>query len=159
MRTRKEEVTMGDRCYVELIFKKGDLLRATEAVNEFWRKKYSSYSNESGWAITINGKWYDEIEDHEDGTVKLIICEANYGMSDELQALAEAKIDFVYFHGAGGTYGPCVGVCIDGELLECSADVDGNPVVAITGDCGVPWEEVEKCWKYHSMVKKLYDEE
>jgi len=99
------------------------------------------------------GQFWDE-EEGDDGEVNATIYEANYGWYEEIHALAEAGLTFTVSHGAGGEYGPCVYACYQGDLVECSADWDGNPVAPVGKD-GVDKKALEACMKYHRLVEKM----
>ena len=125
---------MSDRCWLSIEFRKEALPKFNEILeyeNEFW----------------------DEAEMDEE-TIQATIYEANYGWYNEIQALAKAGLTFTVSHGAGGEYGPCVYACHKGDLVECSADWDENPVVAVT-EGGVNERHLEECMKYHRILKKI----
>jgi hypothetical protein len=70
--------------------------------------------------------------DEDSGLVDLVDEEANYGNYEEMQKIASEGIVFTAQHGAGGDYGPCAYVGIDGELHEAAIDEgDGRLVVSL----------------------------
>lgn len=108
--------------------------------------------------IAINTiKDYNEITHNNDGTINIIVYKGDYGLADELQKLANNGVNFVYSHEAGGNYGPCVGACVNGEIVECNADFDGNPVVTFPPTYQISQKEIDICKKYYSTLKKFYN--
>ncbi len=75
-----------------------------------------------------------EFEDDvtEDGAVRLVDCESNYGSHEDREALAKAG---VLFYGDRLLWlSPYCFASWQGELHECVADAEGHPVVRINRD-------------------------
>ena len=129
---------MSDTCWLMTEFREEDLPKFNEVLeyeHEFW----------------------DEA-DLDEEKIQATIYEANYGCYDEIKKLAEAGLTFTVSHRAGGEYGPCVYACYKGDLVECSADWDGTPVVTVT-EGGVNKRGLEECMRYHQILRKIYEEE
>jgi len=128
---------MGDRCYLEIEFSRNDLPRFNEILKDkLW-----------------DGVFWDE-ENGDELKVVAVVYEANYGWYDEIRALARAGLTFTVYHGAGGAYGPCVYACYKGDLVGCSADCDGNPVVPVTRG-SLHKVAYQDCLKYWKLVEKI----
>ena len=131
---------MSNTCFLEITFPKADLPK----FNKILKKE-----------IYNNVFWDDEIGD--DNHIHAIIYEANYGWYNEIHALAAAGLTFTVSTGPGGDYGPCIYACYQGDLVECSADWDGNPVI-IVGPKGIDESELNEAIKYHQIKKKIEEE-
>jgi len=102
------------------------------------------------------GQFWDE-EEGDDGEINATIYEANYGWYEEIHALAEAGLTFTVSHGAGGEYGPCVYACYEGDLVGCSADWEGTPVVPV-GKNGMNQRHLKNAGKYYRIVEEIEQE-
>ena len=128
---------MSDTCYLQISFPRKDLPKFNEVLKD----------------ELYDGVFWDE-DIGDDYQVEAIIYEANYGWYDQIRALASAGLTFSVFHGAGAEYGPCVYACYKGELVGCSADWDGNPVVPVTK--GVLHKVAyQDCLKYWELMDKI----
>ncbi|MBW1930271.1 MAG: hypothetical protein JRJ13_14105 [Deltaproteobacteria bacterium] len=129
---------MSDTCYLHITFPRKDLPKFNEVLKD----------------ELYDGVFWDE-EMGDEHQVDAIIYEANYGWYDQVQALARAGLTFSVSHGAGAEYGPCVYACYKGELVMCSADWDGNPVIAIPRSGGVPIDDYLHCKRYWELVSRI----
>jgi len=128
---------MSDTCWFNISFPRADLPKFNKVLeDQMWR-----------------GQFRDE-DNGDDGEVNAIIYEANYGWYEEIQRLAKAGLTFTVSHGAGGEYGPCVYACYQGDLVACSADWVGNPIVPVGKD-GVDEKALEACMKFHQIVLNI----
>ena len=129
---------MSDTCYLHITFPRKDLPKFNEVLKD----------------ELYDGVFWDE-DIGDEYQVDAIIYEANYGWYDQIQALARAGLTFSAYHAAGSEYGPCVYACYKGELVMCSADWDGNPVVPIPPSGGVPIDDYLHCRRYWELVSKI----
>jgi len=131
---------MSDTCYLQIECRRSDIPKFAEVLKNHM----------------YEGKFWDE--DAGNKVASLIIYEANYGWSTEVDALADAGLSFLVEHGAGSDYGPCVIACWKADQVECSADIEGNPVVIVLDESGaVEPGEIENARKYHRYRRLIQD--
>jgi len=121
---------MGDRCYLEITFRKEDREKVIEHLDQF-----------------------DEEDDKNNNTITAIIYESNYSQHDDRQKLAQDKIAFYGGHGSGGNYPEGVFAAYNGEHIDTQA-IDGFPGVRVREE-GVDQGDVELAKKYYKVVKKV----
>lgn len=121
---------MGDRCYLEITFRKEDKKKVIEYLGEF----------------------EDEV-DHDNNTVTGIMYEANYGLYEDRGTLARAGIAFYGMHGSGGDYPEAVFASYSGEYVDTHS-IDGYPVARVHEE-GINREEVAEAESYHKIMKKV----
>jgi len=99
-----------------------------------------------------DGKFWDE-EDSDEKEMTVTIYEANYGWYTEMNDMADEGLTFTASHESGGAYGPCNYACYKGDLEDCSADFDGNPVINVTKEGADP-VSLAQSRKYFAILEK-----
>jgi len=128
---------MSDTCWLNMTFRKEDLPKFKTVL------QHRMY----------DGKFWDE-EDADEDEIEATVYEANYGWYDEIESLAKEGLTFTVSHGNGGTYGPCNYACYEGDLVECNANLEENPVVLVTKG-GVNQADLANCMKYYEILDKI----
>jgi len=129
---------MSDTCYLQISFPRKDLPKFNEVLKD----------------ELYDGVFWDDDVGNE-YQVDAIIYEANYGWYKEIEALAKAGLTFSVSHGAGAEYGPCVYACYKGEMVVCSADWNGHPVVSIPPSGEIPENQYQDCKRYWELISKI----
>ena len=130
---------MSDTCQFYICFARKDLDKFNEVLeDEMWRGVW----------------WNDNLNDDDDDEIDAVVYEAEKGWNNQIRELAKAKLTFYGSHSAGGDYGPMVFVCIKGDFVECSSDIDGFPVVSVGYD-GFVEHQMEQAMKYWLFMNKL----
>ena len=123
---------MGDRCYLEITYRKQD---------------------EEHFTDVLCDTWYDTVIDETEFHQTVCAGEANYGLYEERQCLAKNGVCFVGWHGPGGEYGEAVFAAFGGEW----ADVPGHehePHVPLQEDGTFNAEILKEAKLYHELAKK-----
>jgi len=128
---------MGDRCWLRIEFPRKDLEKFNEIMD--------GYSYE--------GRWWD-VDDGDEQWVCATIDEANYGLCNEINEMANAGLTFAVEHGTGSSYGPMAYACFKGKLEECNTDYDGTPVVRYY-DHGIDLEDLRAVMEYYGVLGKV----
>lgn len=136
---------MGDSCWFQISFARKDLDRFKEVLKDE--------------AEDDDGRFWDE-EWYKPGDDKMtvVIDDANYGWSDQLEMLAKAHLTFHGEHAAGGTYGPMAFVCFKGEFVDVNTDHDGTPTVAVPKRGIVSGDELARVNRYYVLLEKIKKE-
>ena len=132
---------MGDRCYLEMTMRRGDLPRFAPHVG--------AAADERWWTE-------DEPDAGNPDLVRVRVHEAEYGWFDEREAAAKAGIPFIGTHGQGGEYGSHAFVSWAGRQLEAPTNRDGDMVVAIN-EALVPIETRFDLYAYVETLRAARD--
>lgn len=127
---------MGDRCYLTIRVRTKDVPRTREILG-------------------VDHE-YDDPDTDAGDTVWLTNEQANYGLLEARQELAAAGVDFVGWHGEGGSYSPYVFIAFRGEHLEAPSLTDGHyPCVEISRDAEPIPEQLAQALRYHRLLDEL----
>lgn len=108
---------MGDRCYLEITVRKQDHAKF---------KKAFECSQPNVWTARFQQTLRDR-----PGTLDLMVDEANYAYTNQLDRAAKAGAVFVGIHGNGGNYDSGAFAGIGGHLLEWDTTRDGEFVLRV----------------------------
>jgi len=125
---------MGDRCYIEVEYRKKDEVQIRDIIGCDW----------------------EEVKNEDCGVVTGVYFEANCGMYDELQRMANDSIVFKGYHGSGGDYGAASFACFQG-ILAYQNTLDGTPVIAISENCVMNEVDLEAAKEYFSTRDKVVE--
>ncbi len=128
---------MGDRCYVRMTLKQDDLDR----FGQYLGAKPGEH-------------WWDEQDEPGDGLVGVGIFEANYGLTDQRMEAARAGIPFFGWHGDGGEYPGYQFASLDGEMLQCETNRDGELVLVLDDDLNAR-NDLEHIQRYTAMRRQV----
>ena len=109
---------MGDRVYLNIRFHKQDAEIVAECLGL-----------ESGIDVLEHAS-----EDSDDGTVWLVVEQANGGLHEERAELAAKCVAFEGYHCTGCEYGSCVFCAIDGKMIEADAVESSVVTLAVLMD-------------------------
>jgi len=121
---------MGDRCYLEVWCR----LEALERMAEL-----------------LGGGGEDD---------KVVVMEANYGLTSERADLARVGCVFEGRHGEGGGYGSYVFAAINGEMAEIQCNWEGLPIVEYPPGGFIDQHERQRgdrYWMFHRMVREFIE--
>lgn len=102
---------MGDRCYMRLEFRECDKALVIEHLGV----------EENYFEATDRPGIFEVVEEQADG-----------GLTDAREALAEAGVPFIGWHGAGEQYDSFEFAAADGVMVEAPCLYDSGPVVTLT---------------------------
>jgi len=106
---------MGDRCYLNMTFRRTDEERVRQALD-----------TTCGWTDrTVTGD-----------LIEIVEFEANYAWFDERERMARAGIAFFGQHGPGGEYGSYQFVSDGREMRELQTDGSGLHLVPVSCEKG-----------------------
>lgn len=126
---------MGDRCWLEMTFRKEDLSKVKQCFDGPF--------------------WDEEHQQQEDPFFHVSGCECNYALINEREALAEEGVIFTGRHAAGGDYGAYAFVSVGGEHVEVNTDVNGSISAHVDEDTfEIPWMEMKNIKHYVELKKK-----
>lgn len=128
---------MGDRCYLRITLKREDLDR---------------FGQHLGYLP--GDRWWDELDEPADGLVEVGIFEANYGLTDQRMAAAQAGVAFVGWHSEGGEYGSYEFASAGGEMLECETNRNGDLILALDHDLNIQ-NDLQHTRKYVAMRRQV----
>lgn len=127
---------MGDRCYLEMTYRKDDHAAV---------QKLFGYDQEQDW--------YDDVVVQNDTWLHVTLGEANYGLMSAREQIALDGVAFFGWHSSGGDYEACVFASADGEL----ADVIGVaecPHVGLNEDGSTRHKELKNGMRYYEILRK-----
>lgn len=141
---------MGDRCYVEVTFSQTD-------IDTVCRALLGMDDSDKLTAVSPEDVFSQSAYNDTDNTVCGSIEEANYGMHEEWEALAQQGVQFCGFHHAGGSYDG-MEFCSDGtQLFTVPIDGGGYKVVQIDDSTGLPNQrDLEAVADYLFIYKEVH---
>lgn len=111
---------MGDRCYLEITYKKADEPKFKEA---FSMRQFP-----------------EEVISDEDGVIVAAFEEVNYACSLELSKANTAGLAFTGYHSAGDTYGAQRFAAYGGKIAYVDSNSNSELMVVVDEDTGEPSE-------------------
>jgi hypothetical protein len=130
---------MGDRCYLEMYFRKGDEGKVREALGLGDNFELA----EAGTDVAPKG-----------GVLAFVDEEANYALQDAREKLAAAGVAFVGSHGPGDEYDGGRFAACGGKLRDVTVDRGGNMVAAVDGKGSVNARDLRDIRLYCALRKR-----
>ena len=127
---------MSDTCWLQIRFRRKDL----EKFNKILEEK-------------IGKEWWDQEDSADPEQIHATVYKANWGWTNLIEELVQEKLTFQGEHAAGGSYGPMVFACFEGDFEELNSDWDGDPTISVPEDGRIE-KQMEKVNHYYDLMRK-----